>query len=113
AGSLQSIPIPFTRGISQQSFYHSWDLAGLTIAPGDEIEYYFEVWDNDGVNGHKPARSQSMIFHAPTENEIAENTEKNNSEIKKDMEESIKKSKELQKEMDDLYKKILEKKTLS
>lgn len=110
---LSSVPIPIAKGVSSQSFYHYWDMINLTISPGDEIEYYFEVWDNDGVNGHKPTRSQSMIYRAPTLSEINRNTEKNNSEIKEEMEESIKQAKELQKEMDDLYKKILEKKSLS
>ena len=113
ASAMQTVAIPVSKNISQQSFYHYWDMTTLSISPGDQIEYYFEVWDNDGVNGRKPTRSQTMIYHAPTLNEIAQNTEKNNSEIKKDMEESIQQAKELQKEMDELYKKILEKKTLS
>ena len=110
---LQSMAIPIAKNVSQQSFYHFWDMTDLAISPGDEIEYYFEVWDNDGVNGSKSSKSQSMIYHAPTLNEIAQNTEKKNSEIKKEMEESIKDAKELQKEMEELYKKILEKKNLS
>lgn len=105
--------LPISKNISQQSFYHFWDLESLNISPGDEIEYYFEVWDNDGVNGSKSTRSQSMIFRAPSLKEIAQNTEKKNSEIKSDIEESIRQADKLQKEMDDLYKKILEKKTLS
>lgn len=111
--SLTSVVVPIVKGVSQQSFYHYWDMTNLPISPGDEIEYYFEVWDNDGVNGHKPTRSQSMIYRAPSLNEIDQNTEKKNSEIKEDMEESIKQAKQLQKEMEGLYKKILEKKSLS
>ena len=113
ASGIQSVPVSIAKNVTQQSFYHFWDMTGLNIAPGDEIEYYFEVWDNDGVNGSKSSKSQSMIYHAPTLSEIAQNTEKNNSEIKRDMEESIKQAKDLQKEMDELYKKILEKKNLS
>jgi hypothetical protein len=108
-----SVPIPIAKNVTSQSFYHYWDMAGLNILPGDEIEYYFEVWDNDGVNGSKSSKSQSMIYRAPSLNEIAKSTEKNNSEIKKEMEESIKQAQGLQKEMQDLYKKILEKKNLS
>lgn len=113
SSALQSVEVPIAKNTSQQSFYHFWDMTNLAISPGDEIEYYFEVWDNDGVNGRKPTRSRSMIYHAPTLSEIDKNTEKNNSELKKDMEESIKQAKDLQKEIDELYKKILEKKSLS
>ncbi|MEK6614663.1 MAG: DUF4175 family protein [Bacteroidota bacterium] len=110
---LTSVLIPIAKNVTQQSFYHFWDMTNLSISPGDEIEYYFEVWDNDGVNGSKSAKSQSMIYRAPSLTEIAKNTEKNNSEIKKEMEQSIKDAKDLQKGMEDLYKKILEKKNLS
>jgi hypothetical protein len=111
--TLKSSVIPIAKNVTQQSFYHYWDMGGLDILPGDEIEYYFEVWDNDGVNGSKSSKSQVMVYRAPTLNEIAHNTEKNNSEIKKDMEESIHQAKVLQKELNELYKKILEKKNLS
>ena len=53
--------------------------------PGDEIEYYFEVWDNDGVVGSKSTRSQKMIFKTPTLNELEDKTEKNNDKIKEDL----------------------------
>ncbi len=111
--NLLSVVIPIAKNVTTQSFYHYWDMTSLNISPGDEIEYYFEVWDNDGVNGSKSAKSQSMIYRAPSLGEIAKNTEKNNSEIKKEMEQSIKQAQGLQKEMQDLYKKILEKKNLS
>ena len=107
------VNIPIPKNSILQSFYHYWDMSELAISPGDEIEYYFEVWDNDGVNGSKASRSRAMIYRAPSLNEIAENTERNNSALKEDMEESIKQAKEMQKELDELYKKILEKKTLS
>jgi len=110
---MQVSLLPISKNISQQFFYHFWDMAMLSISPGDEIEYYFEVWDNDGVNGSKSTRSQSIIFRAPTLKEIAQNTEKKNSEIKSEIEESIRQADKLQKEMEELYKKILEKKTLS
>ena len=51
---------------TRQQFFHSWDLYGFTIVPGDRIEHWFEVWDNDGVNGSKSARSTPQVFAAPT-----------------------------------------------
>jgi len=105
------IPIN-NKNINQNEFFHYWDLSTLGIESGDEIEYYFEVWDNDGVNGSKSARSQKMLFKAPSLKELAENTEKNNQKIKESLSDGLKKSKELQKEMNDLNKKILEKKAL-
>ena len=97
----------------QDQFYHYWDMNELGISPGDQIEYYFEVWDNDGVNGSKSTRSQKMIFKAPTLKELAENTDKNNTKIKDDLQESIHQAKDVQKELADLQRKVAEKKDLS
>lgn len=112
-GELRSVKLPLTFGQNRQTFFHYWDMAEVGLEPGSEIEYYFEVWDNDGVNGAKSARTQSRIFRAPTSDELEASTEKNNEELKREMEEGIKQAKDLQKEMQDLYKKVLEKKELS
>ena len=47
---------------TRQEFFHSWDLYGLQLSPGDRVEHWFEVWDNDGVNGSKSARSTPQVF---------------------------------------------------
>ncbi len=95
-----------------QPFVHYIDISRFELKAGDKLEYYFEVWDNDGVNGSKSARSHVMSFKAPTLEELDKNTEKNNNKIKDELEESVKKAKELQKEIADLNKKMLEKKQL-
>ncbi|HEY0030760.1 MAG TPA: DUF4175 family protein [Bacteroidia bacterium] len=106
-------PIAIAKVATQDQFYHYWDMTELGVSPGDQIEYYFEVWDNDGVNGSKSTRSQKMMFKAPTLKELAENTEKNNDKIKDDLKESIREAKEVQKELADLERKVAEKKELS
>ena len=95
-----------------QPFVHYIDISKMALKPGDKVEYYFEVWDNDGVNGSKSAKTNIEVFKAPTLEELEKNTDKNNSSIKNDLEESLKKAKELQKEIADLNKKVLEKKQL-
>lgn len=104
--------IPINKTSTQDQFFHFWDVSDLALVPGDQIEYYFEVWDNDAVSGPKSARSQKMLFKAPSLKEIAENTEKSNDKIKDDLRESIKKAMDLQKELNDFDKKLLEKKTI-
>lgn len=110
---IHSIDIPVSKNLTSQSFYYLWDMKNLVLSPGDELEYYFEVWDNDGVNGNKSTKSQTFVYRVPTEKEIETNVEKKSFEIKSEITESIQKAKELQKELEDLYRKILEKKNLS
>lgn len=95
-----------------QPYYYFFDASRFELLPGDKIEYYFEVWDNDGVTGTKSAKTQTMLFKAPTIDEMNQATDKNNSEIKKDLEDGAKKAKELQKEINDLSKKLTEKKQM-
>ncbi|MES2286046.1 MAG: DUF4175 family protein [Bacteroidota bacterium] len=105
--------VAINKNLTQDQFYHYWDMNELGVSPGDQIEYYFEVWDNDGVTGSKSSRSQKMIFKAPTLKELEKNTDKNNNKIKDDLLESINQAKEVQKEISELQRKIAEKKTLS
>jgi hypothetical protein len=100
------------KSVPQDLFFHFWDISSLGVMPGDQIEYYFEVWDNDGVNGAKSARTQKMMFKAPTLQQLSESTEKKNSKIKEDLQASLKKAKELQKDMNDISKKLMEKKSI-
>lgn len=105
-------PITINRAQTSQPYFYYLDAAKFDLQPGDKIEYFFEVYDNDGVHGSKSAKTQLMTFKAPTKDEINESTEKNNTEIKKDLEESIKKAKQLQKDVNELSKKINDKKQL-
>jgi hypothetical protein len=105
--------VPFNIGTTQQQFYYFFDLGSLSIEPGDEVEYFFEVWDNDGVNGHKSTRSQRLVFKAPTLQELQEQTEKSNEQIKDQLQEAIRQSQQLQRELDKLDKKLTDKKTLN
>ncbi|PKO99915.1 MAG: DUF4175 domain-containing protein, partial [Bacteroidetes bacterium HGW-Bacteroidetes-9] len=65
-----SVPVVIQKENAQQQFYHFFDVAQAGLQPGDEIEYYFIVWDNDGVNGSKSSRSQKMSLKIPTRKEI-------------------------------------------
>jgi hypothetical protein len=109
---IQAVNVPFNKGTIQEQFFYFLDLKTLAIKPGDEIEYYFEVWDNDGVAGPKSAKSQSNLFKAPSTTELAEDAEKKNQALKNDLAESIKKAKDLQKEMKDIQRDMLNKKNL-
>lgn len=58
-------------------------MEALGLLPGDHISYYFEVWDNDGVNGSKSTRSTIMEHHLASQEELAQKEEANSEDIKK------------------------------
>ncbi|MFL5751760.1 MAG: DUF4175 family protein [Bacteroidia bacterium] len=108
----KEIVLPIQKNQLSQPYIHYFDMSTLELKPGDKVEYYFEVWDNDGVNGTKSAKTGIMVYKAPTLDELEKQTAKNNQDIKNDIDESIKKAKDLQKEVNELNKKVLEKKQL-
>ncbi len=96
-----------------QNFYYLWDLSALNIAAGEKIEYYFEIWDNDAINGSKATRTSNGIFAAPTLEQIEKQTEQANENIKGEMAQAIKDSKAMEEEIKKLQQKLTEKKSLN
>lgn len=108
-GELKSEPIRFS-GDASARFDYTFDMIELGLKPGDDVTYYFEVWDNDGVNGSKSAKTNMMQFSMPTLDEMEEKEEKNDDEIKEDLLDALKESKKLQKDMEKMREKLLQKK---
>ncbi len=108
-----SVELPVDRELTRQEFYHSWELYGLSINPGDRIEHWFEVWDNDGVNGSKSARSAVEIFAAPTRKELSDQQEQDSEAIKSALTESIQEAQQLQQELEKMRREMLDKKELN
>ncbi len=110
-GELNTVKMKKPVG-TQIQYDYTWDIRELDLQPGDEITYYFEVYDNDAVNGNKSARTNIMTYKKPTVEEFEEIEEKNNEEIKKDLKESIEESKKIQEELKKLREKLLQEKEM-
>jgi hypothetical protein len=105
--------IPVNKNATQDQFFYFWDASNLKVGAGDEIEYFFEIWDNDGVNGSKATRSATYIFKAPTLKEIEQTTGQKNDAIKQDLKQTIDDAKKLEKELNDINKDMFDKKSLN
>jgi hypothetical protein len=108
-----STNLAFNKTLNQQSFYYSLDINNYIKNPGDELDYYFEVCDNDGLHGPKCARSELLKYKAPTLEEIEKTTSRQEQDIAASIQNSAKEARELQKKIDDLNKKLTEKNTLT
>ncbi|MCB9252234.1 MAG: hypothetical protein H6605_07180 [Flavobacteriales bacterium] len=110
---LLSFPVSIIKNQTAQNFYYMWDMNSLDIKPGEKLEYYFEIWDNDAINGSKATRTGNGLFAAPTLEQIEKQTDESNKAIKSDMAEAIKESKKLEEEISKYEQKLSEKKSLS
>ena len=102
----KSIPIPFNKTVNTQSFFFQWYVDSLRLAPGDKIEYYAQVWDNDGVNGAKSARSRSIQFTVPSKDQMEAEIKKSEQETENQMQSAMKKAQSLQKDLENLDNKL-------
>src|SRR5690606_25231692 len=102
-----SIPgVSFTGG----RFFHMLDLRNIGLEAGEELSYYFEVYDNDGVNGPKRSRSNTFIYKVPTKDELKEKRKEAYSNAQSGMSELQKEMKEFEKNMESFRKANLDKK---
>ncbi len=105
-----SIPIQIEKNNTSQRYFYQWNLEGISLS--DRVEYYFEVFDNDGVHGPKSTRSKTNVYQAPSEKEINAEIEENADKLKEMLKESIRKSEQIQKEAKKLNEKLIEQKSI-
>lgn len=110
--SWKKVPININRQTVKQSFFHFWDLEQLNVEAEDEIEYYFVVWDNDGVKGPKATKSVPQTYKAPSITEIEQATKQANQEIKNELAQALSQADKNDKELKNIEKMLTEKKSL-
>ncbi|MCL2028179.1 MAG: hypothetical protein FWG79_06800 [Bacteroidales bacterium] len=98
---------------TQQDFMHYVNFAELLTTLGDRAEYYFEVWDNDEVNGLKSARSTTFVYSTKSEKELALEIDRQGDEIAKQIQDNIRLLQKNQRDLNELTKKLLEKPQIS
>ncbi|MBB2150170.1 DUF4175 family protein [Pedobacter gandavensis] len=107
----QSIPVK--KAQLENAFFFYWDLSQAAIKPGQQLEYYFEVADNDGVNGPKTAKSAIKTYELPTAQQVAEKINQGSQAVKQKMDQAIKLAGTVEKESKKLGAALLDKKTLT
>lgn len=105
------VPLKMTNTKSTKYDY-TLNIEKLGLKPGDQLSYYFEVYDNDKIHGSKSAKTAIMNFSKPSRKELKQKAQKQSEEIEKLLEESIKKTKEVKKDFKELKEKLREKKEL-
>jgi hypothetical protein len=112
SGSYETIKIPFNRDVINQSYFYKMELDSFNLQKGQKLEYFVEVYDNDGVNGRKRSKTGVFAFNIPSEEEMEEKISTSAKNAEKQMEDVLKKSKKLKKDMKDLQDKLKTKKKL-
>ena len=109
AAKFESFKVPISKSYNKEQFFHYFDMSELNLSPGEAVEHFFVVWDNDGLNGPKSSRSQARIYKAPTLNELANKADKSNKDIKDKLSENLEAAQKLNEELKEIQKNFLEK----
>ena len=75
-----SIEIPITKNEKELDVTYVWNLSRMSLGTDDVVTYYLEIFDNDNVSGPKSAKSPEFKVRVPSLDEIlsrAEDTHKN------------------------------------
>ncbi|WP_353139095.1 hypothetical protein [Pseudopedobacter sp.] len=110
-GKNVKVPIKFS-GKTNANFFYFWPVHTLGIKEGEELSYYFQVSDNDGVNGAKTTRSPEKRYKAPGVNESFEKVNQSTAQVKQKMQSAIRQSQKIQQEAQKLNQELLNSKSL-
>ncbi|MBE7175707.1 MAG: hypothetical protein INR69_04850 [Mucilaginibacter polytrichastri] len=94
-------------------FFYYLDVKSLEANPGDEVEYFFDIWDNDGVNGAKKARSAVFMLEIPTRPASSRQLDKDAQATQQQMQAAARLSREIDEEIKKLSLNLLNKSELS
>lgn len=106
------IELSINQSVTQSRFYYNWGLTPLSLKAGESVVYYFEVWDNDGVNGRKSAKTAKLKFNTPDQDELKKKNRAKNQAVKDELEKNVELSREINKELAQLKEKIFNKKEI-
>ena len=95
-----------------QTFFHQFP-DQLKLQEGIDYEIYFQVSDNDAVNGRKKAISKKFRYRQKTEDEVAQELLQDQKNTIQNLEKSVQNQKQQKKELDEIQKEIQNKKDIN
>lgn len=108
----QTISIPLIKNQVQQSFIYNWSLDSVKVEPGEQLEYYLRVWDNDGVNGSKSTQSAVYNFLVPEKDKLITEINKTSKQTQNQIDKSATKADDLQNKIDNAAQRLKGKQNL-
>ncbi len=111
--TYKSKPLAVNTQQLSQTYYHQWNTAALNLKPGDKLEYFVQVWDNDGIRGAKSARTRTFELKVPFKLDLEKELDRNAESIASQMSKSLEKSTKLKEELAKSEDKLKTKRELS
>jgi len=100
------ITLPRSRSTVMEVPY-VWDMTDMDMVPEDEVEIYFEVYDNDVVTGPKMARTEVATVRFPSLEEVLKQADQQQTQASADMEQVLKQAQDARHQMDELNRELM------
>ena len=105
-------PVALDLKLTRASFFYSFNMDSLGIMPGQNMEVYFEVWDNDGFHGPKSKRSETFTYYKPSETALDSIANQQSEDILDRLSEKSQETDKLRDEIEKMLQDLIQKKDL-
>ena len=107
------LPVTFDKSQTRISFFYHFDMDSLGILPGQDLEVYFEVWDNDGFHGPKSKRSETFTYYKPSLETLDSVADQAENDIAQRLQEHSEEANQLKDDIQKLLEELASKKELN
>lgn len=112
SNGFNSVPLSIAPGQSVD-FVYGINLDQFGLKAGEEITYYFETLDNDGVRGPKSGKTAEQVLRRQSKEEIRKESNQTASSVQQMMQQAMSRSQQMQKEAEELRTKLGSSKSMS
>lgn len=102
-----AIPLGEQKNHKEVAAAYPWNLADVTLFPGNSIEYFVEVADNNVVTGPGVARSRVFRITVPTISEIYDTAKEDETQRAETLKTAIEDSRDLSKQLEKISREFL------
>ena len=107
---VKTVPLDLKQ--TRSSFFYQFNMDSLGIMPGQNMEVYFVVWDNDGFHGPKSKRSETFTYYKPSESALDSIANQQSEDIMERLQEKSQEADKLQDEIEKMLQDLIQKKDL-
>lgn len=104
--------VPFDMQQTRTSFFYHFNMDSLGIMPGQNMEVFFEIWDNDGFHGPKSKRSETFTYYKPSEAALDSIADQSAEDIAERLQEKSQEAQKLQDDIEKMLQDLIQKKDL-
>ena len=104
--------VPLDPKQTRSSFFYQFNMDSLGIMPGQNMDVYFEIWDNDGFHGPKSKRSETFTYYKPSEAALDSIANQQSEDIMERLTEKSQEADKLQDEIEKMLQDLIQKKEL-